>query len=253
MKVKVYDLPTRLFHWIFGALFLGAFLIAKNIDDDSALYPVHMMLGMTMAVAVVLRVLWGIFGSKFARFSSFQLNPIALINYFKSIVTSKSIRTYSHNPASSWAALVMMALALTLAFTGFMMAKGVNKDFFEEIHELSANAFIIVVIGHVAGVLLHMFKHRDAIALSMMTGKKTEVAGEVGIENNHIGAGLVFLIVLGLFGFNLNKNYDPTNRTLNLFGNQLQLGENESAEHENSEQTGEQKKDDGRNDDGDDD
>ena len=63
-KTKVYDLPTRLFHWLFAGLFLSAFLIAKVIDDDSPSYSYHMLLGVILGMIVFLRIIWGFVGSK---------------------------------------------------------------------------------------------------------------------------------------------------------------------------------------------
>jgi cytochrome b len=227
-KTKVYDLPTRLFHWLFVALFAGAFFIAKTMDDDSNLYPYHMMMGMTLALIVVLRVIWGMIGSRYARFTEFSLKPTALIGYFKNLLTGKTDRALGHNPASSWSALIMMGLALGLATTGILMAQDINKEFLEEIHELFANAFIVVVIGHVAGILFHMIRHRDGIALSMLHGKKNSIEGSEGIQKNHTVAGIIFLGIVAAFIFYLNQNYNPVTQNLNLFGTSLQLGENEA-------------------------
>jgi len=120
-KKKIYDIPTRLFHWLFAGLFISAFLIAKNIDDDSPIYAYHMLIGMTMTVTVLLRIVWGIIGSRWAKFSSFALQHYALLGYTKDIFISKTKRYIGHNPASSWAALIMMALTFGLAGTGYMM------------------------------------------------------------------------------------------------------------------------------------
>lgn len=222
---KVYDIPTRLFHWIFSFLFLGAFIIAKTFDDDSPQYAYHMLMGLTLGFVVLLRILWGIWGSRYAKFNSFVLHPRELILYFKSFFSKNSPRWLGHNPASSWAALVMMGLAFGLAGTGYFMAQDVNKEVLEEVHELFANAFILVVIAHVAGVILHTLKHRDAIGMSMLHGKKTSRPAEMGIEKEHGGVGFVFLVLVAAFVFHLNQNYDANQGTLNFFGTQLQLGE----------------------------
>ena len=237
-KVRVYDLPTRLFHWFFAVSFGTAFFIAKALDDDSAFYPFHMLIGMTMALAVILRVVWGLVGSRYARFSSFQLNPRSLIEYFKDIFSSKSKRTLGHNPASSWAAIIMMLLSLGLAVTGYLMANG-SKETFEDIHELFANAFLVVAISHVAGVVFHCIRHRDQIGLSMIHGKKERVEGQEEINKTYGVAGIAFLTMIGIFVLYLNKNYDANNRSLNLFGTTLQLGENEEDEKNEHNEKGE--------------
>lgn len=229
-KIRVYDLPTTIFHWIFAILFLTAFGITKVVDDESALFTFHMLIGIMLFAVVVWRITWGFVGSKYARFSSFQLNPKDLLIYFRDFFTTKTKRYLGHNPASSWAAIIMFILALGLGLTGYMMAQGTGKDFYEDIHELMANAFIIVVIFHVVGILLHTFRHRDNIGLSMINGKKDALNDEPGIIKSHRLAALVFVAFVGLFAFLLSKNYNSRSQTLNFFGTVLQLGESEEGE-----------------------
>lgn len=227
----VYDIPTRLFHWIFAALFVGAFFIAKTFDDESRVYPYHMLMGLLLVATVVLRIVWGLFGSHFARFSSFELSPSKLVVYLKGVASFKSERQLGHHPASSWAALMMMAFSLGLAFTGYMMVKEINKEVMEEMHELFAHTFAITAICHVAGVVLHSLMHRDGIAMSMIHGQKESVEGSEGISKPHNLAGLLFLVLMGIFVFMLYNNYHQQNRTLGLLGVTLQLGESEEMGH----------------------
>lgn len=229
-KTKVYDLPTRLFHWLFAGVFLSAFFIAKVIDDESPAYSYHMLLGLVLVFAVWLRIIWGFVGSRYARFSSFALRPAELLRYFKDFLSRKSDRKLGHNPASSWAALIMMALAIGLGVTGFLMTTGGNKDALEDVHELMANAFIVVVIAHISGVVLHTLRHRDWIALSMVSGKKQSVSGEGGISQSYRGVAFLFVALVSVFVFHLGKNFDPRDQSLRLFGSTLQLGEAEGNE-----------------------
>ncbi|MCC7442700.1 MAG: cytochrome b/b6 domain-containing protein [Bdellovibrionales bacterium] len=229
-NTRVYDWPTRIFHWLFAGSFVAAFVIAKYFDDESAYFPVHMLLGLVLVGLVSLRVVWGFIGSRYARFSAFRLRPAELAAYFKNLLTGKGERFLGHNPASSWAAITMMALTLGLGTTGYLMTTGGNMEFIEEVHELLGNVFVVVVIAHVAGILLHTLIHRDWIGLSMIHGGKRPVGLEPGIARSHGALGLLFLSLVGGFVFHLNKNYDPTRQTLNFLGSTLQLGEAEGAE-----------------------
>lgn len=251
-NTRVYDWPTRIIHWLFAASFLGAFFIAKSFDDESAYFPYHMLLGFILVMAVGLRFIWGFIGSKYARFSSFPLSPTKFIAYFKNLLSGKGERFLGHNPASSWAALLMMTLAIGLGATGYLMATGISKEFYEELHELFANLFLVTVIVHVAGIALHTLVHRDSISLSMIHGGKQPVNGTPGISTSRWGAGLLFLAIVGGFVFHLNKNYDPNHQTLNLLGTTLQLGETDDQERGAKEHRGSNHgREDGR--DGDDD
>ncbi len=251
-KSLAYDLPTRLFHWIFAGLFVSAFFIAKTIDDDSPTYAYHMLLGITLAFTAALRIIWGVVGTRYARFSSFRLSPRDLIEYFSSLLSNKTARELGHNPASSWAAIAMLFFTFGLAFTGIQMAQGNNKEFFEEIHELFANAFVLTVLVHIGGVVFHTLRHKDPIALSMVTGQKTTDGSEPAIQSSRPIIAVLFLILISAFGMKLVKNYDSTTQKLNAFGLSLQLGEAENENENNGAGEGDEK-DHGDHDDDDDD
>lgn len=234
-KIKVFDWPTRLFHWMFALGFASAYFIADTADDESVLFPVHMLIGLTIAAMVLLRIIWGFLGSRFARFSSFPIQPQQLIGYLTSIFTSTKRRFVGHNPASAWAAMIMLLLALSLAVTGIMMVRGAGGESLEEVHELLANGFLVVVIAHIAGVVLHHIRHRDGTALSMVHGRKAALDGEASIKSSHplvAGGFLVFIALLVLYQW---QNYDATTRQLKVFGTQLQLNESEHEDHPESE------------------
>lgn len=225
-KTKVYDLPTRLFHWLFASLFIGAFAIAKLVDDDSPWFSQHMIFGLILFVVTSLRVIWGVVGSRYARFSSYPLHPLQLLKYFRDILSSKGSQYYGHNPASAWSALAMMLLALGLGATGYLMATG-QKETFEDIHELFANGFAFVVVAHVAGVVLHSLRHRDGIALSMIHGKKVHTEDALPITSSHRWVAIGMAGIVGVFAFQLYSNYDAARATTSVFGLSLQIGEGE--------------------------
>lgn len=225
-KKLIYDWPTRIFHWLFAGMFITAFFIAKNFDDDSSQYPYHMLLGICMAFIFLLRIVWGVVGSRYAKFSSFNLNPKDLVIYIKNVLNANTKDHEAHNPASSWIALIMMLLALGLAGTGFLMTIKFYKEAVEEIHELLANAFLVAAIFHVSGIILHTYRHKDGIGLSMLHGKKTVDKVKV-IEINHAYrfAGVVFLALFMSFAIYLNINYDRQKQNLTVFNKSFQLGE----------------------------
>lgn len=226
----VYDAPTRIFHWLFAGLFLTAFIIANTIDDDSSWFNYHSLAGLTLGLLVLLRLIWGVFGTQHARFADFVLNPRELMGYFKEILSGGKKRWAGHNPASSWASIIMMLLALGLAVTGYLMASGSGRESFEDIHELFANAFIVVVVLHVAGVIFHSIRHKEMIGRAMVDGKKTGVPANQTISSSGSIFGILLIAVVVAFGLNLFKNYDDQSQSLQLFGTTLQLGEHEHHE-----------------------
>ncbi len=231
-KTTVYDLPTRIFHWLFASLFLIAFVIAKTSDDDNPIFSYHMIAGISLLFVLGLRIIWGLVGTKYARFTSFKLNPSDLITYFKQVLVAKTKSYFSHNPASSYIALFMFALTIGLGITGINMALGNESEFFEDTHEILANLFIISVIAHVVGIIYHHLSHKDSLWYSMIDGKKDSISGKTGISTTRPIIGVLFLVLsLSWMGY-LYSNFDQNTRVLSLFGNELQLGENEGLKHE---------------------
>lgn len=227
----VYDLPTRVFHWLFALLFVVAFVIAKTVDDDSYVFDFHSMAGLTLGFLVTLRIIWGFVGTRHARFTGFNLKPQDLVTYFWGILSGAKKKWAGHNPASSWAALIMMIFALGLALTGYLMTSGPNAESFEDVHELLANGFVVVVVLHVAGILLHTIRYRDMIGLSMIDGKKSDVPTQDEISSSQPILGILLIGLVVAFGFLLFQNYDKVNHSVRVFGTTLQLGEAEGSDN----------------------
>ena len=111
------------------------------------------------------------------------------------------------------------------------MAQNNNKEFYEEIHEFLSHAFLFTAIAHVLGVVFHTIRHKDMIGLSMVHGEKsTDESQSQGISNKHPVVAIVFVVLVLTLGFKVFSNFNSQNRTLNLFGTQLTLGENEGNE-----------------------
>lgn len=237
-KQLVYDLPLRLFHWLFAALFIVAFLIAKTIDDESPLFSYHMLAGLLLGFVVSLRLVWGFVGTTHSRFSGFALHPRDLITYFTGILSGEKRKWSGHNPASSWAAILMFTFALGLGLTGYLMTSG-QKETFEDVHELLANGFLVVVLMHIAGVVLHTLRHQDKIGFSIVDGHKQGTPSGETIASSQPIIAILFIVLTATFALHLASSFNRQTQTLNLFGTQLQLGETEkNKEHKQSEHNG---------------
>lgn len=234
-KKRVYDLPTRIFHWLFALFFIAAFIIGNTVDDDSRLFSYHMLAGLVLCFLVVLRIGWGLIGTKHARFSGFSLNSKELVQYFKGVLSGDSRKWAGHNPASSWAAIVMMLLAVGLGISGYLMSSGQGSHDIKEVHELLANSFLVVVLLHLAGVALHSLRHRDSLWKSMLDGKKSEVSMSSSSIPSYSRIGVLLLVATIGFSTYLAQNFDSRTRNLSFLGTKLHLGEQEDEEHEERE------------------
>ncbi len=228
---RVYDLPTRIFHWIFAGCFLTAYTIANTVDDDGLGFSYHMIAGMVMVFAVIWRIVWGAIGSPHARFTDLSLRPADLINYLKNTLIGTPRFWSGHNPASSWAAIIMLLLALSLGATGYLMISSPVGETLEDVHEVLANSFIVIVLLHIAGIILHTAKYKDSIGKSMIHGRKQHVPDNELPVTSHTASGLVLLAFSIGAGLYILNNYDPENQTLSIAGSTLHLTEFEDDVH----------------------
>lgn len=238
-RVLIWDLPTRVFHWLFALGFLAAALIALVLGEESAAFPYHAIIGLTLAAMLVLRLLWGLVGSRHARFRSFLFTPAQVAAYFRGVLSGKDGRYAGHNPGSAWAIGAMLVLMAGLAVTGVML--GLGNEGVKEVHEVLAYSMLGVAGVHVLGVVVHTLRHRENIAASMVHGRRRAEASE-GIRSAHPIMAVVFLLISGAWLGGLLARYDAAARTttIPLLGMSLHVGESEgvggedrhSGEHE---------------------
>ncbi len=220
----VWDLPTRLFHWTLAALFMGAFLVAIASSEHSRVFLVHMLIGLILAFAIVLRLIWGLVGSKPSRFSSFLYSPAALGRYVRLAMKGADQPGSGHNPGSSYAIYAMLLLPLALVATGLLKSSG--REWAEEVHAVLAYGMLAVVVLHLVGIAWHARRHRDGIALAMVHGRRPVGAGEA-IASHRTWAGAVYLLLLGGWAAGLVNGFEASRRqvVLPLVGTVLPLGE----------------------------
>lgn len=226
---RIWDLPVRLFHWLLAAAFLAAFLIANLADDEGTLFPIHALAGLGAVFLVVLRIVWGLAGSRWARFSAFELRPSRLVHYLRGAVGgTTSTRSAGHNAATSWFAVATIAVVLGLGVTGFMMGRG--REAAKEVHEVLAWSMLALAGVHIAGVVWHSVRHRENLAASMVTGyKNAEPAA--AIASIRPWSAVAFLVLVAAFAATLAAGYEQSTRrlTLPLLDGSLQLGETEEG------------------------
>lgn len=187
-KILVWDLPTRLFHWLLAASFAGAFLTAES----ERLAVVHVTLGYTMLGLVVFRLLWGIVGTQHARFADFAFGPGRVARYVRSLVCGAHERYVGHNPAGSWAIYAILATVLLAGASGWATYNEVGGHWVEELHEGLANLLMGLVVVHVAGVVVSSLVHHENLVRSMVTGWKSGSPGEA-IRSSRPVVGILLL------------------------------------------------------------
>ena len=176
-KILVWDAPVRVFHWLLVLSFAGAYLTAESEYWRLA----HVSLGYTMGGLVAFRLLWGLVGTRYARFASFVRGPAAVRRYLGSILRGRPEHHVGHNPAGAVAIVLLLLLSLATVATGWTIYNDIGGHWLEELHEGAANAMLLLVGVHVAGVVLAGWLHREHLVRAMLDGRK-EGAPNQGIR-----------------------------------------------------------------------
>jgi cytochrome b len=193
--VLVWDLPLRVFHWLLALSLVGAFLTAES----ERWRDVHAVLGYTTLALVAFRLLWGVFGTRYARFGSLPFAPRRALAYLKSMVAGRPEHHVGHNPAGSLAIYALLLLAGATGLTGFAALADGGGEWLSELHEGLANALLAVVIVHVAGVVVGSFAHRENLPAAMLTGRRRG-APDAGIgQPRRLVAAALVALVLGIW------------------------------------------------------
>jgi cytochrome b len=193
-KILVWDIPTRVFHWLLTISFAGGFLTA----DSERLRVLHILFGATMLVLIAFRLVWGIVGTRYARFSSFAFGPRAVLHYLHGIATLKGERHLGHTPAGSWAIWMMLGLGLLVGLSGYA-AQVDGPEWLEEAHEALAWTLLAVVVVHVAGVALSSLLHRENLVAAMITGRKRGGASQAIRRARWLIGAALLALVFGLW------------------------------------------------------
>lgn len=168
--IKVWDPFVRLFHWSL----VGAMAYELVFEPGTK---AHVYVGYYIMAVVVLRLVWGLVGTKHARFSDFVRSPIEVLAYLRSLLTRNPMHYLGHNPAGGWMVLLLLLAVMATAGTGWAMKTDAlwGEEWIEELHEAFANGIIVLIALHVLGVIVSSYKHRENLVRAMITGRKQKV------------------------------------------------------------------------------
>ena len=209
-RTLIWDIPTRVFHWVLALSFAGAWLTSES---DQWL-DVHVFLGYLMIGLVVFRVVWGLVGTRYARFSAFWFSPKEGFAYWRKIMAGQAERHIGHNPTGSLAIYGLLLLTVVVGLTGIFTLgaeeqQGVVAGWmsvmqgrtFKKLHEASAILMLLVVMGHIAGVVVESVLHKENLARSMFTGTKLADVGTPAAQPRKLIAVLLLVLITAFTGW----------------------------------------------------
>lgn len=222
-KVRIWDLPTRVFHWSFAT----ACIVAWVTGEDARYTDIHLYAGYLAAVLLIFRLVWGFIGGRYARFSHFITGPRALIEHFRHLTDRHHDHGRGHNPAGAVAIVLMLLLIFALSVTGLIVLGGEEGfgplaglftieqgDAIHIWHTWFGWAWLAVVFMHLGGVVLMGIIQRESLIVSMVTGDKEGGLAEAEPNNatrvGQVMGGLILIYsVVWFFPYLLSSEDDP--------------------------------------------
>lgn len=222
-RTLIWDVPTRLFHWSLALCFALAWLTGESDTWRS----LHVFCGYLMLGLLAFRLVWGLAGSHYARFASFWFGPTEALGYLKQVLGGHAKRHVGHNPAGSLAIYALLALTFVAGVTGVLTLgaeeqQGLAAGWFgygqakllKSLHEAVTTGMLLVVLGHLAGVLVESWLHRENLARAMLTGHKLAEPGTPAARPHHVMAVVMGLLMLGFagwwFAYAIDRQLDQT-------------------------------------------
>jgi len=167
VTVKVWDPLIRIFHWSLVLCFTVAWISADEWQD------LHEWAGYTVAALVLFRIVWGLSGPHYARFSQFVRSPSEVTQYLKAMRGGQEARYIGHNPAGGMMVLVLLLSLALLTLSGWLGTDLLwGESWIEEVHEVMGNLLLGLIALHLAGVALASLRHRESLVRAMLTGRK---------------------------------------------------------------------------------
>jgi cytochrome b len=183
--IQVWDIWVRLFHWLLVLAFVvaaytGFFGRKTQID-------IHVIAGVSAAALVAFRLIWGIWGTTYARFSSFMTPPSKTLRHARCIIGSREHVSIGHTPLGGWMIVALLVLVAAVAITGTVTLGGVVKEGplapfvsfasgwgAREVHETLAIVLSALVGLHILGAIFESLRIRENLMRAMVTGRKLD-------------------------------------------------------------------------------
>jgi len=208
--VLIWDLPLRIFHWLFAFTVIASWYTS---DQDNDLIELHMQLGYFALGLLVFRVLWGFVGTKHSLFTSFIPTPKRLVLYIKNLSNNRIESSVGHNPLGSLMVILMILLISLQAISGLFINddvfssgpyyESVSKDIEKIMVFLHHNVFdfmIAAIILHLVAIGYYVRIKKQSLILPMITGKKAEkINNTLEIKHSKLWTALLVVIVAAIF------------------------------------------------------
>lgn len=167
-QVLVWDIATRLFHWLLVLFVVICFVTG---EDEGLVFAIHAYAGYVVLMLLIFRLGWGIIGSRHSKFADFVYPWSIVRRYASSLLRFRPEHYVGHNPLGGWMVVLLLVTLAATAVSGFLMVTRGAK-WLEDIHEALGGFMQILVLIHIAGVVVDQVLTREKLIQAMITGHK---------------------------------------------------------------------------------
>lgn len=192
---RTIDAPTRAFHWLLAACFLGAYLTSEG----ERWRLVHVTLGYTMVGLMAWRVLWGLLGPRHARLSAWWRKAQGWRNLWAN--RAQPSARLLQNVLLAFGVLALMATIVLTTASGYAVYQEWWDDALEEVHEVAGNTLLALVLGHVGLIVVSSIWRRQNQVMPMVSGRTPGAGQDVVQRNQGWMAALMLCCVLSFWGW----------------------------------------------------
>ncbi|MCW3476501.1 cytochrome b/b6 domain-containing protein [Limobrevibacterium gyesilva] len=203
--MRVWDAPTRLFHWLLVIL-----VVLSYVSTRLSWMDLHLLSGYAILTLLIFRIAWGFLGSDTARFSHFLRSPLAALRQLGRMHRREPDTQVGHSAAGGWMVVILLALLSVQAGTGLFanddgategpLMKFVSKadsDWLSKIHGINFNILLAAIGLHLAAIAVYAVVKRHSLVKPMITGKKRLPAATPAPRMAHPLKALVILLIAG--------------------------------------------------------
>jgi cytochrome b len=180
LPMRIWDAPTRLFHWVLVLLIATSYVTVQNNWMD-----LHLLSGYAILTLLLFRLVWGFIGSDTARFARFLRSPFAALRHLASFTKREPDNEVGHNEAGGWMVLVMLVVLSVQVGTGLFsnddgategpLAKYAGKDLSDKLsgyHGLNFYVLLGLIGLHILAIVAYAVVKKHDLVRPMISGKK---------------------------------------------------------------------------------
>lgn len=202
-KVRVWDLPTRVFHWALALSIVGL-VITGNVGGNAMIW--HFRIGLTVLALLLFRLVWGLVGGRWSRFGAFIYSPGSVINYLKG--NGKPEHSVGHSPAGAGSVFALLAILLAQVGSGLISDDEISSagpltrfvstatvNLATNYHKNIGKWIILaLVVVHIAAIVFYLWRRQNLIKPMLHGDKQLAVVMPASRDDaaSRVGALVIF-------------------------------------------------------------